>query len=410
MRKALPYIIGALIIGLLFIVFKNRRSNNQKTFDPRITLKKGDQNPYGCYVAFNSLPNIFPNAQLKTNKDAPGEWSDIRSFEEQQALIIVSQRFNADEYEVEKLINFAKSGNTVFISTTDLSYNAEKIFECHAKPEDEVQSSFYMNNTQDSFTVTLKNPPYDAQLNYTCPGQRYETYFAEYNASISNSLGEGAFLNSNFLEFKTGKGQIFIHLTPITFSNYFILHKKNVAYFNRVMSVIPSDVKKIWWDEYFLLNKKSSNKDSDSPGFLSGMLKNKSFAAAFWLIIVLLIIYTLLEMRRKQRPVPELPKPRNDSLEFVKTIGRLYHEKNDHLNLSRKMTAYFLEYVRSRYKISTATLDNNFINVVKLKSGAEESLIREIVGHIQMVDEGGTVSDKELSWYHKKLEEFYKTA
>jgi hypothetical protein len=72
------------------------------------------------------------------------------------------------------------------------------------------------------------------------------------------------------------------------------------------------------------------------------------------------------------------------------------------------MTAYFLEYVRTRYKLSTAVLDDNFITILRLKSGAEESLIREIVGHIVMVEGGIAVSDKELAWYHKKLEEFYR--
>ena len=67
-------------------------------------------------------------------------------------------------------------------------------------------------------------------------------------------------------------------------------------------------------------------------------------------------------MRRKQRYIPVVAKPKNDSLDFVKTIGRLYYDKGDHKNLSRKMGAFFLEHVRSRYKLPTGTLNEEFIN------------------------------------------------
>ena len=77
--------------------------------------------------------------------------------------------------------------------------------------------------------------------------------------------------------------------------------------------------------------------------------------AALLTAIFALLLYVVLEMRRKQRTIPVMTKPKNDSLEFVKTIGRLYHDKGDHKNLCRKMSAYFLEHVRNRYKLPPVT-------------------------------------------------------
>src|SRR5262249_2411564 len=115
------------------------------------------------------------------------------------------------------------------------------------------------------------------------------------------------------------------------------------------------------------------------------------------------------EMRRKQRIIPVIAKPRNDSLEFVKTIGRLYHEKRDNKNLAKKMAAYFLEHIRNRYKLSTNRLDDEFIMSLGRKTAQPGDNIMEIVSFINNIDETDEIADPQLADFHKKLEEFYKT-
>jgi hypothetical protein len=113
-------------------------------------------------------------------------------------------------------------------------------------------------------------------------------------------------------------------------------------------------------------------------------------------------------MRRKQRVIPVVAKPRNDSLDFVKTIGRLYFDKGDHKNLARKMSAYFLEHVRNKYKISTSSLNEDFIKNLQYKSGATEQEIMTIVSFINTIDEAPDVNPKLLMDFHRNLELFYK--
>jgi predicted nucleic acid-binding protein len=115
-------------------------------------------------------------------------------------------------------------------------------------------------------------------------------------------------------------------------------------------------------------------------------------------------------MRRKQRIIPIVPKPKNDSLDFVKTIGRLYHDKGDHKNLGRKMGAYFLEHVRSRYKLATSVLNDEFIKSLHGKTGVSEEEITEIVQFVNNIDSMVEMSDKQLAVFHKKLDAFYRNA
>jgi hypothetical protein len=113
-------------------------------------------------------------------------------------------------------------------------------------------------------------------------------------------------------------------------------------------------------------------------------------------------------MRRKQRIIPVLQKPKNDSLDFVQTIGRLYYDGKDHKDLAQKMGAHFLDHVRTRYKISTNVLDGAFINALREKSGYPVAKLTELVDFIDVSGGDPHVSEKQLATFHKELEKFYQ--
>jgi hypothetical protein len=199
----------------------------------------------------------------------------------------------------------------------------------------------------------------------------------------------------------------------MAFTNYFLLHQQNMNYYEGALSVLPRNTKKILWDEYYLhkdLFAVKGKKGSPTPrnGTLSRLMNNPSFGAAVWLLFALLLIYALQEMRRKQRVIPAIAPPRNDSLEFVRTIGRLYFEKGDHKNLARKMSAYFLEHVRTRYKLLTNELDDKFLYALQMKSGYSESGIRQIMVFIRFTEDAPSLNDQDLADFHNLLEDFYR--
>src|SRR5258706_5242057 len=168
----------------------------------------------------------------------------------------------------------------------------------------------------------------------------------------------------------------------MAFSNYFLLNKNNIRYYENALSMIPADVKKIVWDEYYL--NKINTKDKKS--WLSVLFRFPALKAALLTVIFTLLLYVLLEMRRKQRFIPVITKPRNDSLDFVKTIGRLYYDKGDHKNLCRKMSAYFLEHVRNRYKLSTTEMNEEFVKNLQFKTSVDEAEIQSIVFFIRDIE------------------------
>jgi hypothetical protein len=407
------FFIVAAVVALLFSGSRKK----EKVFDQRITLRKQDKIPYGTFVAYRLLKGLLPQATVYPSRQEPGYWDSLSTYDDKQAYIYIGDKFTADEYEIKNLIRFAEKGNDVFIAARYISAATDEALGCNSSAVNFEYIDRY--ELRDSMNIFLKKPFIQKDSSYNYPGLTFASYFTGVDTSTTDVLGTEEKDKANFIHLATGKGHFYIHLEPLAFSNYFLLHKNNIDYYEKALSVINPTAKKIIWDEYYLSKQNrqsSSNRDNSSKGWFSTLMKmenqdgNKPFKWAFWLLILLLLLYVLMEMRRKQRYIPVVKAPKNDSLDFVKTIGRLYYDKGDNKNLCRKMAAYFLEHVRANYKIPTNILDEKFVKTVQYKSGAEEYEVRGVISFIKYMDDGGMVGRDELTEFYNQLESFYKKA
>lgn len=415
MKKFLPYILIGVIITAVIILIVTDHNDQKRLLDKRLSFRKKDKIPYGTYVAYESLKYLFPGASISTNAKEPGYWDSLSNYEAKQALIIISPTFYADEFEMKKIIRFIENGNDVFISSAIVSEDVKTILNCTTSYQDIYDLVTGKPVNEDTLQVSLTNPPYQRSYNYSYPGRRLGSFFYKIDTTIATVLGREHEGNPNFVRFKAGQGNLYFHLAPMAFSNYFILRDRNMSYYEDVLSVMSKDKKTVVWDEYYLYKKYTfENRRSDDEDSGNSWLKALfSYPALKWALltaIFTLLVYVLLEMRRKQRYIPIITKPRNDSLDFVKTIGRLYYDKGDHKNLCRKMSAYFLEHVRNRYKLKTTELSEEFIKNLQFKTGADETEIRSIVFFIRDMENVGVITDHQLHYFHKQLESFYNKA
>lgn len=406
MRKYIPYILIFLITSAFIILLATGDSRKKKKFDERISLRHTDKKPYGTYVAFDLLKNLFPGAEVFSSKYEPGYWENASEKDKDQFLLIITDKFNADRFELNNLVEFAENGNDIFISTMYLSSYADKIFGCISSSYD--PSFIDRADLKKNYRFYLKNPPFGQRRMFTYPGRTFNSYFSETDSSITDILGYDGSQRVNFIRLQAGKGQIFIHLEPLAFSNYFLLNKDNAEFYSNVLSLVRPGIKKVIWDEYYL-NKKGENNQKEK-GWMTVLMQYPAFRAALITAIITLFFFVLFEMRRKQRIIPVIRKPANDSLDFVKTIGRLYYEKGDHRNLCKKMAAYFSEYVRNKYKIPTAKMDTEFARNLHFKSGVPEAEIQSIANFIFNLEGAAEISQVQLKEFYKQLESFYKKA
>lgn len=406
MKKAFPYIIGVLVL-IAALALSLTMKKGERKLNERLSFSRKDKIPYGTYVAYENLKYLFPDASVKVNRLSPEKWYADSVLFPRQALIIITPQFLPDEDEMDKLIAFAQKGNSVFISTRVLSYNAQEMLHCRTPYNEFV---FFANavGMDDTLNVLLNNPPFTKKTDFLYPGKRFESHLYKYDTAITNILGTNKDEFKNFIHLKTGKGNIFLHMAPVAFTNYFLLHKDNAGYYDEALSVIPKDVTDVTWDEYYLHKLYEGNYNKGNRGWLYVLLKYPPFKWGLLVAIIAIGLFVLLETRRKQRYIPFVSKPKNDSLDFVKTIGRLYYEKNDHRDLAKKMGLYFLEHIRNTYKLPTGQLDEEFVKNLHYKSGYNQSDLKKIVSFIDFVNEAPGVTDAQLAEFHKDLEDFYK--
>jgi hypothetical protein len=405
MRKLLSYIIAIVFLINLFACKKLHH------FDDTISLSSHDKIPYGTYAAYTLLQKEFPHAIIETNKYSPANWKNLTSDSSKQILFIVTKSFDPTEDDLNYLTGFVQKGNYVFISALQITREAAKFF----KIKTQTRYNYYglasgvhhAFNPFDSTVMKLDSVSFKTPLSYQYPGADFTNAFSKTDSTFSFPLGYSSQIQPNLIALNSIKGTFFLHTAPAAFTNFFLLYQDNRQYFEKLMSLLPSDARKVVWDEYYLYHYNNNNQQQQ--GLLSVILKYDNFKWAFWIALLLLALYILTEAKRKQRMIPVYHKPTNDSLEFVTTIGKLYYEKGDHKNLADKLTQYFLDHVRNHYKISTAEINSSFVQQLASKSNKNADEINTLIESMHVINLSGSITQQQLMDYYNLLENFYKT-
>jgi hypothetical protein len=102
--------------------------------------------------------------------------------------------------------------------------------------------------------------------------------------------------------------------------------------------------------------------------------------------------------------------PRNTSVEFVKTVGRLYFQQGQHDNLARKKVQYFLANLRDRYGLNTNSLDREFTELLAHKSGVTREEADDLVRLLRHAQKSIWLSEDDLLSLNAAIEKFNQTA
>jgi hypothetical protein len=303
------------------------------------------------------------------------------------------------------MLNFVYSGNKLFLSTFDLSpllLDTLKLSTHYFRS---------LNNSSDSLKVSILHPKTFEKQTFTYPGKTYDNYFTSLDSGYTTILGwnEDGLPNFVKISYESG-GAFYIHLAPMTFTNFFLLHKQNKEYYDQVFSNIPAGTELVTWDENFR-NKSGSNDGNSSSStarIFKWMMSQKALAFGLWLLLLLFLLLLIFESKRKQRLIPVRPPLKNTSLDFVKTIGRLYFQRRDNRNLAIKMTAHFQDFVRTKFAIPTSRMDEAFEKKLAYKTGIDTEIIGDIIYQAKYLADQSSVTDNELQLFNKQLENFYK--
>ena len=387
---------------LLFFIIGCNKTNWNENF------KEKEKSPFGNYIIYNEAKELFNNEEVTLLKENIYDYllfkSDLDTTITKNYICIKHSGYKYSDESITELLAFVARGNNVFLAfnhfkdTLQSSLNFttnnldNKIFTNKALKKQ--KGTFELNNKQ--FTKTSFS--FDRNIR--------RNYFLQYNENSTSVLGtievDGEKV-PNFIKIHHGKGVFYLHTQPIAFTNYNLLNGKE-TYAENVFSYLPNAP--IIWDPHIKSSKYSDKKEKDSSNVFKFFLEHQTLTWFLFVTLIGLLLFMIFNARRKQRPIPIIEPLKNSTAEFTKTIANLYLKEQDHKNLVDKKIAYFLEKVRSKYLLSTANLNTDFIEKLAAKSGNDLQRTKYLINTIITLNKKSECSEEELVVLHKMIETF----
>ena len=384
------------VLPAIFLLSSCGTGGGRKQLNRRITLSRHDDNPYGARVAYESLSYLFPDATITVNSNN-SPVSLANSSVTNRTYIAIGASLDADATDITALMNFIQQGNQAFISANRVSEKLLKELSIR------VSSQEPLSTEPDSLTVGVYSPVNAGYQKFSYPGDSYDNWITRLDTQYTSILGRDGHGRPNFVRLSyKGGGAIYLQFAPLAFSNFFLLHKQNIAYYEHALSYLPANAREVIWDEYYRYDH------SRSFSAFQYILNNPALRWAFWLLLLLFAMIYLFDSKRRQREIPVISALSNTSLDFVRTIGRLYFQRRDNHNLAMKMVAHFQDQVRTRFHLPVTALDEAFVDRLAYRTGYPKQSLTPLVGYMQELPSKAYISDDELLDFHQQLEAFYK--
>ncbi|RXK61610.1 DUF4350 domain-containing protein [Lacibacter luteus] len=371
------------------------------------SYSKRSKKPFGAYVAYSMLSTRYRQSTVLTMTKPFSETFAFHNESGNSLYVIIAKRVLMVEKDVELLLNYVSNGNQVFISA---EYIDEQLLEkLDIEPQYYTVKSIFQQKADTAgpmryTAVSVKRTDSLKPKQYNFFYFPFDAHFVRPEEKGAVVLGQNDETSPNYISLQHGNGRIYLHLNPEAFSNYFLLQNQNKGYAEEAFAYLPSSRTMVYWDDYYRIG----STPNESFSMFDVFLKHEMLKWALLLTMALLIFYVAFASKRRQRFIPIKTVNSNDSISFVETIGRLYLQKKDNVNIAHKMTTYFLEYIRTHYYLNTAHLNAEFMSSLSRKSGVAEIEVKDFFRFLQQLQESPQVSDQELLEYNNRMQQFLK--
>ena len=394
-KRSKIYIVALVLLILGFLYLESTKKQPVNWF-PSYTAKH--KIPYGTYILKKELKTLFPKTEVSSVNIPPYIFLHDTSLV--GTYFFVDEKLNFGDDEFLRLMNFVNRGNDVFISThgmniDTLNFETERLIS---------------KNLDEKLFFKLLNTSFKGK-EYSFKRPLVNQVFTKIDTLNTTVLGISGYVNENeerteegvnFVKYKYGKGNFYLHTFPEVFTNYSILSENNHQHAANILSYLREDIP-ILWDSYY----KTGKSKITSP--IKYLLSSKHLKWAYYMALIGILLFVIFEGKRKQRSIPIITSLKNQTVAFTQTIANMYFEKQEHKNIAEHKISYLLEFVRTKLHIPTTTIDDNFYNYVALRSGNELKEVEKLFKFCDVIHLKNEISSDELIQLNKMIEKFKKT-
>lgn len=428
-----PLLIALIAVALLAGVFYFTYQSGKPKYDwsdswSKKAYQETNAEPYGTQITHRLLGNYFPGKKLEDiKKSIPAELPIDSSGSSNYCF--VGEALFMDSASTDHLLKFVEAGNTAFLSSKTIPFDL--MFKLYYRECPEAEWDDYSSFSDTLVRMSLREP---ANTGNTAFHYGFQNKPRSYNWHFistwyfCDSLAQHplGYLNDsliNFARFPYGKGYFLLHTNPLVFSNYSLLRTDTRPYVEGVFSWLPEG--NIYWDAMSRVpeavarrrNRSGYARSLDDEHPLSYILKQPPLAWAWYLIAGLALTWLVFRAKRRQRPIPVLPKNENSSYEFISTIANLHFKEKNYQGLCIQSMRLFIAQIRERYGLLAHLdpdtlkphMDDAFLQRLAAVSEIPEPQIRDVfTKYLAAVQYQPT--EEMMVDLHLAMEQFWKKA
>ncbi|MEM6765158.1 MAG: DUF4350 domain-containing protein [Bacteroidota bacterium] len=414
-RSSIYYLIMGLIVILYLVI---SISLSEKKIDWSYSFSGKDKIPFGSFVLKEELDILFPEAEILQTEvrvyNTLAYDTVVPYYEKHCAYLLINSELSLDHTDIQELLYFVSLGNDAFLvgdaipsellDTLRLTINPANILAYSSMiPGDSL-------SREDTLNAKFLNPNLAQQKGYYFNAWELGRSLKLYEETETDLIPVAVSVNNldsvNMVRVDVGEGNIFICTSPLAFTNYYMLSGPNLGFVQTALSHLSEDTEVIVWDEYY--KAKNLARISAQDNSLRYILSQPGLRWAFWITILMGLLFALFEVKRKQRMVPIISPLPNSTLDFTETIGRLYYQNSTHKELCDKKIKLWLSYVYHKYGLEVSELEDNFTVKLSGKTGIPLMTIKNLVFLIKRIGRQTSISENEFTELNNSLNTFYQ--
>jgi hypothetical protein len=406
--------LAILVVTLLgWLVYHNEFSGfnsakPKKIFDARISYNTSEYRPYGLKFAYQAFKTKAKKGFFENKQKIDS--ANVLLQGNNNVLIIATPYFLPNQDEIDKMRRFLDEGNSVFLS----SFNVSKLFYSNFFTSAQTSQFFYNQyafppiGLVDSLSIAMNNAD-SGETIFKYPGLKTKNDFLSYDEFEAKVIAKDEFGIGQIFDIQVGEGHIYFSQAPMTLSNYFLLHKDNHQFLNLLMNTLETKQKKVIWDRYyeqFRVQRPEPKPNEDKPGDSYLWEVIKKHPPLQWAIVVFLIgaaLFLAIYSKRILKPIEILPDSKNNSMLFVNALSGLYWLKQDHKKIAEKLILHFYDKIMLRHRIQPKDIKLENTEKLAQKMNIDEAILRDLLTEIQSIELSEQISKQKLLTFYSKL-------
>ena len=435
-----------IITVVVLVVLVAVRASTPRPVDWTVSYESGDTRPYGARVLFETLGDVFPQSDVEAVSLTPYLHLRDESLTH-TAYLFLTTDFAPDDAETGRLLDYVERGNTVWVAANDIGGMLRDTLDLELDMPFRFQSQFSVIRADTAAYDTLympglsQNPSVVGRVN-TVSGF-IETFDRRHAQVVSmhaptgpsewhtgsiilpDSTAREPAIRPTMIRRPWGDGEIIVSATPKLFTNVNTVREPTRRAVYAHLSVISPETTTVFWDT----RHKPLVTEAQTP--LRFLLSDRMLRTALYIGVVCLLVLLLVNTRRRQRPIPEVSPPSNETLTFVRTVGDLYHRQGMNHELARRKLRYLSSYLRLRVGLSVTLVPEDeekadgeqakgdmpgettwdredLTQQLVSRSGVPREDIDTLINRIIHARNAATLSDAELRQLSDALHTFYQ--